>query len=114
MKAGKVWGNTTNILSNGVLEFHRFEAKAGGYCSKHYHRTKYNGFYVERGKLLVRVWKNNYALVDVTELSAGDFTIVAPGEYHQFEALEDTVAFELYWAQFDHNDIVRESVGGKE
>jgi hypothetical protein len=25
--------------------------------------------------------------------------------------MEDGVAFELYWANFSHNDIVRESVG---
>ena len=30
---------------------------------------------------------------------------------HQFIGLEDGVAFELYWAEFDHNDIKRESVG---
>ena len=28
-----------------------------------------------------------------------------------FEGLEDGVAFELYWAEFNHNDIVRESCG---
>jgi hypothetical protein len=39
------------------------------------------------------------------------YTKVAPGEYHQFEALKDTVAYELYWAQFDHDDIERETVG---
>jgi hypothetical protein len=36
---------------------------------------------------------------------------VAPGEYHQFEAVQDTIAFELYWAEFDHSDIERETVG---
>ena len=55
--------------------------------------------------------KNDYDLVDETVLEKGDFTQVKPGEYHQFEALEDTIAFELYWAEFDHNDIIRESVG---
>ena len=114
MKQGKVWGSTENILSNGVLEFHRIEAEAGSYCSRHYHKTKFNGFYVESGKLIIRVWKNDYDLVDETVLSSNEFTIVPPGEVHQFEAVEDTVAFELYWAQFDHNDIERQSVGGKE
>ena len=28
-----------------------------------------------------------------------------------FIGLEDGVAFELYWAEFDHNDIKRKSVG---
>ena len=38
MKAGKIWGQTELIESNGVLEFHRFEAKRGGTCSKHLHK----------------------------------------------------------------------------
>ena len=46
-----------------------------------------------------------------TILKAGDFTQVKPGLVHQFEGLEDGVAFELYWAEFNHNDIKRETVG---
>ena len=52
-------------------------------------------------------------LIDDTEISAGQFHIVPPGEYHKFEALEDTIAFELYWAEFNPNDIVRDKQGGK-
>ena len=111
MKAGKVWGQTELLHANGVLEFHRIETIKGGICSKHKHGFKWNGFFVETGKLLIRVWKNDYNLVDETILEDGDFTQVKPGEYHQFEALEDTIAFELYWAEFDHGDIIRESVG---
>jgi mannose-6-phosphate isomerase-like protein (cupin superfamily) len=111
MIAGKVWGKTELLEANGVLEFHRIETKKGGVCSKHKHKYKWNGFFVEQGSLVIRVWKNNYDLVDETVLTTGMYTKVAPGEYHQFEALEDTVAFELYWAEFDHDDIQRESVG---
>jgi hypothetical protein len=68
---------------------------------------------VESGKMIIRVWKNNYDLIDETVLTAGQYTKVAPGEYHQFEAVEDTVAFELYWAEFNHEDIERETVGHK-
>jgi hypothetical protein len=49
MKAGKVWGQTELLEANGVLEFHRIEAKAGGVCSKHKHKFKWNGFFVEQG-----------------------------------------------------------------
>lgn len=111
MIAGKIWGSTELIEANGVLEFHRIEIKKGGVCSKHKHSHKWNGFYVEAGSLLIRVWKNNYNLIDETVLLSGQYTKVAPGEYHQFEALEHTVAYELYWAQFDHDDIQRDSVG---
>lgn len=112
MISGKIWGKTELLLANGVLEFHRIEAIAGGKCSKHKHHYKWNGFYVESGHMVIRVWKNDYALVDETHLYAGDFMQVKPGEFHQFEAIEDTTAFELYWAEFDHNDIQRENVGG--
>ena len=111
MKSGKIWGKTELIHANGVLEFHRIEFKAGYKCSEHKHKYKWNGFFVEQGKLLIRVWKNNYDLVDETIIGPGQYTKIAPGEYHQFEAVEDTVAFELYWAEFDHDDIERETVG---
>lgn len=111
MISGKVWGQTELIEANGVLELHRIDIVRGGKCSEHCHQSKWNGFYVESGRLLIRVWKKNYSLVDETILKAGDYTKVPPGEYHQFEALDDTVAYELYWAEFDHSDIVRRSVG---
>ncbi len=111
MKAGKIWGQTELIHANGVLEFHRIEFTKGIQCSKHLHKHKWNGFFVESGEMIVRVWQNDYKLVDETILKAGDFTRVKPGVYHQFEGLKDGIAFELYWAEFDHNDIERESIG---
>lgn len=109
--SGKVWGSTELILANGMLEFHRIEIQKNGKCSEHKHEWKWNGFFVEKGSLLIRVWKGDYDLVDETILKVGDFTQVKPGEFHQFEALEDTIAFELYWANFAHDDIQRRSVG---
>jgi len=111
-KFGKIWGSTQPVELNSCFEFHRIEVQAGSYCSKHLHRHKWNGFWVESGELEIHVWKNSYDLVDVTVLRAGEYTAVAPGEYHMFKCNQNTVAFELYWAQFDHDDIVRETVGG--
>jgi len=111
MKAGKVWGTTELIEANGALEFHRIEMKAGGVCSKHLHRYKWNGFYVESGKMKIKVWQNDYDLIDETIIGAGQYTKVKPGLYHQFECIESGVAYELYWAEFNHNDIERETTG---
>tara|TARA_B100000287_G_scaffold122092_1_gene113870 strand:- start:5689 stop:6033 length:345 start_codon:yes stop_codon:yes gene_type:complete len=111
MKAGKIWGKTELVEANSALEFHRIEMKKGGVCSKHLHEFKWNGFFVESGSMIVRVWQNDYDLVDETTLKAGDYTKVKPGLYHQFECIQSGVAFELYWAEFNHNDIVRENVG---
>jgi len=111
MKAGKIWGQTELIHANGMLEFHRIDFKAGGVCSKHKHQFKWNGFYVVSGKMKIRVWQRDYDLIDETILGPGDFTRVKPGLMHSFEGMEDGVAFELYWAEFNHDDIQRESVG---
>jgi len=110
MRAGKVWGSTELIEANNALEFHRIEFETGT-CSKHKHEFKWNGFYVESGIMMIRVWQNDYDLVDETVLQAGEYTKVKPGVYHQFVGIEPGVAFELYWAEFNHNDIIRETVG---
>ena len=112
-KSGKIWGQTELVHANGVLEFHRIEYKKDVACSKHKHEFKWNGFFVESGKMMIKVWQKDYDLVDETILNAGDFMRVKPGVFHQFIGLEDGVAFELYWAEFDHNDIKRETVGSK-
>jgi|TARA_R100001460_G_scaffold1732_1_gene6283 mannose-6-phosphate isomerase-like protein (cupin superfamily) len=109
--SGKVWGTTELVERNGVLEFHRIVTKAGGVCSKHLHEYKWNGFFVESGSLLIRVWQKDYDLCDETVLKAGDYTKVKPGLLHQFECLEDAVAYELYWAEFPEKDICRDTVG---
>ena len=58
MKAGKIWGQTELLHANGVLVFHRIEFKKGYECSEHLHEYKWNGFYVEKGELLIRVWQD--------------------------------------------------------
>ena len=51
MKAGKIWGKTELIEANGSCEFHRIDFVKGGVCSKHKHEYKWNGFFVESGKI---------------------------------------------------------------
>lgn len=110
---GKIWGKTQSIFEKNNVEMHRIETKKGGYCSKHKHVHKHNMFYVEKGKLKVTVWKNDYDLVDETIINTGETTTVTPEEYHKFEALEDTIAYEVYWVCLSGSDIVREDHGGK-
>ena len=110
---GKVWGNTRALLQNALVEFHRIEIKADGFCSLHKHQYKWNAFYVVSGELEIEVHKNDYNLIDRTILTPGDFMTVKPGEYHRFHAGPDTVAFELYWPELLSSDIVRRDVGGE-
>ena len=110
---GKVWGKTAPVFAGNNVAVHRIEARSGMQCSKHVHRHKCNLFFVERGCLRVTVWKNAYALADVTQLQAGESTIVPPGEYHRFRAISDVVAYEVYWTELDPQDIERDDVGGE-
>tara|TARA_R110001583_G_scaffold194567_2_gene365775 strand:+ start:389 stop:739 length:351 start_codon:yes stop_codon:yes gene_type:complete len=109
---GKVWGLTQEIFKNNNFELHRIETKKGGFCSIHRHLHKYNAFYIESGKLEITIYETDYDLIDKTIISSGDLTIAKPGTFHKFEALEDTICYEIYWVELNHNDIERKNVGG--
>ena len=111
IKEGKVWGQTIPLLQSRAIEIHRINVNLGGYCSKHAHQSKFNAFYVISGELEIKRWKQ-YKLVDSTHLFDGDLSIVPPGEYHQFEAHQETEALEIYWTELNHSDIIRETIGG--
>jgi quercetin dioxygenase-like cupin family protein len=114
MKSGKVWGETSLIFKNDNFEVHRISVKQNSYCSKHKHNYKHNMFYVESGTLTVKVWKNDYELIDETKLRQGEMLDVSPGEYHQFySGYDPVIAYEIYYSQPISNDIVRETCGGK-
>jgi quercetin dioxygenase-like cupin family protein len=111
MKYSKIWGNTCLIFKTSIVEVHRIEVDKGGYCSKHCHKNKYNVFYVERGKLKISIYKEN-DLIDDTIICQGEQTDVSPNIFHRFEALEKTIAYEIYYINLQDNDIVREDQGG--
>ena len=114
MKFNKVWGKTTPLFNKNNVEIHRIEIEPKTYCSKHIHQFKYNMFYIESGKLEIRQWQKDSEIIDRTILGTGEQTIVAPSIPHQFYALENTRAYEVYWVALDPNDIIRESFGGKD
>lgn len=111
---GKVWGASYPLFNKNNVEISAISIKKGGFCSKHLHTTKYNMFVVNKGKLKITIWKDygSEVLQDVTILGDGMETTVSPGDYHMFEALEDTEALEIYWVELDANDIKRVNHGG--
>ncbi len=109
---GKIWGKTQEIFKNSNFELHRIAAKKGGFSSVHKHTCKFNAFYVEKGSMKITVYENDYDLIDESIISTNEMTIVKPGKYHMFEALEDTVCYEIYWVELNYQDIVRKGVGG--
>ena len=111
IKYGKVWGSTIEVKKTENFSLHRLSIRAGGVCSKHKHDFKINGFFIEKGKLLIRTWKDSQGLIDETILTDSQYTEVDPLEYHQFEALEDTICYEFYFNNPISEDIIRESQG---
>lgn len=110
ISSGKVWGVTKELFAKNNVEVHRLEVNPGGYCSRHSHAHKHNMFFVERGKLLVTVWRNK--IKDEITLCANDVTVVRPGEKHMFSALEHCAVLEIYWVEINKDDIERETRGG--
>lgn len=112
-REGKIWGHTSLLWRTPLIEVHKLEVVAGGYCSWHKHRHKWNAFIVHSGSLVIEIKKEAYPLTDKTVLRAGDFTTVKPGEEHRFVGgLTPAVAFEIYYPEMLSEDIVRSDIGG--
>lgn len=111
---GKVWGHTSPLFNKNNTELHLVHINKGGFCSRHLHKFKFNKFVVINGKLKVTIWKDygSTTLEDVSIVNASQECTVPPGYYHKFEALEDTLALEVYWVELNDDDIVRADHGG--
>lgn len=112
-KQGKIWGQTVEIFNKNNVSINRLETKKDSCCSKHCHEYKFNTFFVERGKILIQEWKNDYNLVDETILESGEKCLIPPKNYHRFISLEDSVVYEIYHVELLNEDIIREDTGQK-
>lgn len=112
MTQAKVWGTTNKIFEKNNVEIHRLDVLRGGYCSKHYHDFKFNGFFCEKGLLKVQTWMSDSDIINTTILNSGAYTIVEPKIYHKFIAEEPSIVYEIYWVELSDNDIIRQSFGG--
>lgn len=110
---GKVWGATSTLIKNPFIELHRISVLPNAQCSLHLHKHKSNTFILLSGKLFIDVHKNDYPLVDTTEMGEGDVVTVRPGENHRFRTGgAGAQALEIYspqWLEFE--DIVRQDAG---
>ncbi len=111
-KAGKVWGQTIELLKTPLIEVHHILINKNCVCSMHKHEFKWNMFYVVSGQLVIEVEKNDYDLLDMTEIGPGEWTSVKPNEFHRFRSITDVEALEIYYLEPLTADIVRKNVGG--
>jgi len=112
MIQGKIWGRTQLLLETPLLAIHLLTIKPGAKCSQHKHQYKFNCFLCLSGTLFIDVWKNDYKLVDTTELKPYDFMTVPPNEFHLFRTgRESAEAVEMYYLPGLSDDIIRKTVG---
>lgn len=105
----KNWGQTASVVSHPTFALHHIKVLPGGYCSRHIHRHRANGFYLLSGSLTVRMPDGDKLL------KAGQYLLVPAGVEHQFATGEGCEALEVYFPQLpDEEDIVRYSLGGVE
>ena len=111
----KEWGTSQKVFELNGVEMHRIVVKPGGFCSIHLHKRMNNLFVVEYGQLSVMIGKiidDKFVLDEQRILNDGDQVDIPAGIWHQFEAIRDTVALEVYWVDTGGVDIVRYTTGG--
>lgn len=118
MIQGKIWGETQEIFRSEALSVNVLRIRAGGFCSEHKHEKKSNIFHIVSGALEIAVWPDPVEVQppqapDLTTALPGASTAIPAGVWHQFRALEDTIAIEIYETALDGGDIVRRTHGGQ-
>lgn len=110
----KPWGVSELLVREPSFEFYRLTIKAGGYCSIHFHQHKLQYLFVVTGKLRLKTFTTAGRVAEERDCGTGDCVICDLDIRHQFEAITDCVAYEVYQSQdqLDAEDIVRLSEGG--
>lgn len=102
----KIWGNNIELFRNSSVSVNRMNVLAGTACSWHFHQTKYNIFHVISGRLMITTED------DEVILNPGDTSKpIPPGMNHCFFGVEDTVAIEVMYVEYNNDDIQRIRIG---
>ena len=111
------WGTWQRLWVDDIAELRVLEIQKGGYSSPHCHRTKRNVFCVAKGRLNLRLWVGEEKVMVLPCGPKSQPQVVASEVMHQFEALEDSVVYELSIADagigMDPDEIERHGESGK-
>jgi mannose-6-phosphate isomerase-like protein (cupin superfamily) len=111
----KSWGEKHNLFHSLYVVIDRLYIKQGGFSSLHSHKFKFNRFFVESGRLLIRMQSRNghdfnrFIIGPNEKYKVFD---ICPGKVHQFQALEETIAIEIVYVRALEKDIYRITEGG--
>ena len=103
----KAWGFTQEIFNKNNVSIHRININKNGTCSRHYHNYKNNIFFIESGMILLQIWRKHLEKPEELILKTGEQFTVSPNIEHRFIALENTIAYEIYYVELQDDDIIR-------
>ena len=106
----KIWGERWLIRQDSTHANSVLVLNAGYECSWHRHQAKFNKFVVLKGLIGIVVGENGQQ--HVTHLRPGNEFTTKPGQWHKFQAYENSIVVEEMYVSYDEGDIERETVGG--
>ena len=106
-RTAKLWGTRCLLRKDSTHANSVLHIKGGYECSYHYHESKYNLFYVVSGCIQIETEDGKETL------SIGQAFTTIPMQKHKFIAVTDSVVIEEMYVEYDENDIIRDTKGGK-
>ena len=106
----KTWGERWLLFKNDLCEISYLELEPNRRCSWHYHKTKFNLFFVTEGELYIKL-EDGIAKIEQFQI----FT-TKPDEMHEFQTHDKPAKIlEIMYVQYEAADIMRDptQLGGK-
>lgn len=100
----KGWGHEVWIHNDERYCGKILVVKAGKRCSLHFHAKKHETFYVQSGRLRMRL-RHRDGREESFEMKKGDILEIEPGTAHQFTGIEDAELFEFSTQHFEDDSI---------
>jgi len=100
----KGWGHEVWIHNDERYCGKILVVKAGRRCSLHFHRRKHETFYVQSGRVRMRL-RHPDGREESFEMRKGDILEIAPGTAHQFTGIEECELFEFSTQHFEDDSV---------
>ena len=100
----KGWGHEVWIHNDARYCGKLLFVKTGKRCSLHYHKRKYETFYVQSGRITMRL-RHRDGREETFEMKKGDCLEIPQGTAHQFTGVEDCELFEFSTQHFEEDSV---------
>lgn len=108
----KIWGQRWLIRKDSTSAVSYLSLKKGFRCSWHRHREKFNLFVVLEGKVRIVTEELDRIKREIV-LEPGQIFTTRPGQWHEFQVIEDSKMVEIMYVEYHESDIERKLVGSQ-